>query len=52
MIELQQFPDINAPTLQGQVQQMKDYLYRFVQNYNIMAQEINRKLEKESNHGK
>lgn len=44
MLDLMQFPDINAPTPQGQVQQMKEYLFQFVQRYNRLVQEVDKQL--------
>ena len=44
MIELMQFPFFTAPTTQGQVDEMKEYLFRFVQQYNLMAQEVNKEI--------
>lgn len=43
-MEYIKYPVINAPTAQGQVDQLKEFLIDFINLYNFMIAETERKL--------
>lgn len=44
MFDLMEFPDISASDPKEQAQMTKEFLFRFVQKYNLMVQEVNKQL--------
>ncbi len=45
MPDYMEIPDFNAPTLEGKVQQMTEYLTRFQERYNRLVEKIEKERE-------
>lgn len=44
-MDYQSLPNFNAPTLQGQVEQIKNFLHQFIQNYNFQISNQQRLID-------